>query len=90
MSETANSNPFSDINGLVEALEKAPQDKEGAFRVSTWLMVLKAFQSLKEQIESNKNQLDSTKIPSVEEISSEVQKNLETNLANKDADIILF
>jgi hypothetical protein len=35
---------------LVNALKSAPQDKEGAFRVATWRMVLETIQNMQEEI----------------------------------------
>jgi len=92
MSTTQKSNPFDDIDGLVEALEKAPQGKEGAFRVATWLMVLTEIQTLKNQlqgtVEDIQNVKDST--PSADDIATKVKDDLNSNLADKEADVILF
>jgi light-regulated signal transduction histidine kinase (bacteriophytochrome) len=97
MSTTARSNPFNDINGLVEALRKAPQDKEGAFRVATWLMVLEELQKLSEQIGNTaematltKAQIEQQHTPTVEDIKNQVKQELQSDLADQDADVILF
>lgn len=94
---TARSNPFDDINSLVEALKQAPQDKEGAFRVSTWLMVLEKMQELSEQIgntavlaEETKNQIENKTTPTVEEIKNQVKQELQSDIASQDVDTILF
>ena len=94
---TAQSNPFDDLNGLVEALAKAPQDKEGAFRVSTWLMVLKKIQALQEAIGNtaeviakNEDLRKKTSSPSLQDITNQVKKELESDLANQDATKIIF
>lgn len=98
MSTTAKSNPFDDINGLVAALENAPQDKEGAFRVATWLMVLKEMQRIAIQLGETetvtntiKEAVDNTnESPTVEEITQRVKEELQTDLASEDPDVILF
>jgi len=94
---TAQSNPFDDLNGLVEALAKAPQDKEGAFRVSTWLMVLKKIQALQEAIGNtaeviakNEDLRKKTSSPSLQDITNQVKKELESDLAKSNATKIIF
>ena len=74
MSTTAKSNPFQDINGLVDALEKAPQDKEGAFRVATWLMVLKEIQRISNQVGQTAEVINNQETPTVEEIKQQVKE----------------
>lgn len=97
MSNVVKSNPFTNVDGLIDALEKAPQDKEGAFRVATWLMVLKEIQSLKLHVEKTqivvsetKNKIDNQNTPTLDEIKSQVKAELQSDLASKDADVILF
>jgi hypothetical protein len=94
---TARSNPFDDINGLVEALENAPQDKEGAFRVATWLMVLKEIQRISEQLgrteevtNTIRTTVEQTETPTVEDIAKKVREELQTDLSKQDAEVILF
>jgi hypothetical protein len=38
------------IQELVDALKNAPQEKEGAFRIATWRMVLEAFAGMQNRI----------------------------------------
>lgn len=38
------------INELLDALKSAPQDKEGAFRVATWRMVLQEFANMQTKL----------------------------------------
>lgn len=38
------------ITELVKALQNAPQEKEGAFRIATWRMVLEAFSEMQNDI----------------------------------------
>jgi hypothetical protein len=101
---TARSNPFDDINGLVAALENAPQDKEGAFRVATWLMVLKEMQRIAIQLGETervtstiKDAVESAETPTVQQITetvnAEIQKakeQLQSDLTDQDPDVILF
>jgi hypothetical protein len=97
MSTTARSNPFDDIHGLVEALKAAPQDKEGAFRVATWLMVLEQMQALMEQVghaeslaAETKSTIENQTTPTVEEIKAQVKAELQSDMNDADADVILF
>ena len=90
MSTTARSNPFSDIAGLVEALQKAPPDKEGAFRVATWLMVLEEIQTLSNQIGRTVEVINNQDTPTVKQIADQVKEDLRSDLADQDADVILF
>lgn len=97
MSTTARSNPFDDIDGLVEALKNAPQDKEGAFRVATWRMVLEEMQTIKQQltntavvVSETKTAMENTETPSVEQIKEQVKAELQNDLAGEDPDVILF
>ena len=90
---TANSDPFSNIGELIKALAAAPQNKEGAFRVSTWLMVLKEIEKISQQIgtasetiESNKNKIENTENPTLTEITAKIKE----DLANQDATKIIF
>lgn len=94
---TARSNMFNDIDGLVEALRKAPQDKEGAFRVATWLMVLEEIQRISNKIgeaanaiAETKDKVDNQKSPTLEEIKAQVKQELQSDLNDQDADTILF
>ena len=97
MAETnvAKSNPFNDVQGLLDALAKAPQDKQGAFRVSTWRMVIEELISLKNQIgetavvAANAEQVAKQK-PDIDALKQEIQKDLNDRISADDADTILF
>ena len=97
MSTTARSNPFDDIDGLVEALKKAPQEKEGAFRVATWLMVLEKMQEIVRQVghaetlaAETKSTIENSSTPTVEEIKAAVKAEIQSDMNDADADVILF
>lgn len=45
------------IAELTQALQSAPQEKEGAFRVATWRMVLDAFVDMQKEIQTLKQKL---------------------------------
>lgn len=89
---TARSNPFDDIEGLIEALKKAPQDKEGAFRVATWLMVLQKIKELSDQLGETNNVINETKsqTPSVDELKQQIKEDIQRDMSSEDADVILF
>lgn len=89
---TARSNPFDDLESLIEALKKAPQDKEGAFRVATWLMVVQKIKELADQLGETNNALNETKnqTPSVDEIKKQIKEDIQKDMSSEDADVILF
>ena len=81
---TAKSNPFDNIEGLLEALKAAPQDKEGAFRVSTWKMVIEEIVRLKKSV-GDVTQI-ATNRPSVDDIKKAIEKDIKEDLSSADAD----
>ena len=85
---------MADLNSLellLDALTKAPQDKEGAVRVCTWKMVIEELVNIKRRLEGAEGSLQNVSIPSVEEISQAVKQDIEKdNLSQKDAGPILF
>ena len=85
---------MADLNSLellLEALTKAPQDKEGAFRVCTWRMVIEELVNIKRRLEGATGQIEDLKVPSMEEITQAVKEDIEKdNLSEKDAGAILF
>ena len=85
---TAKSNPFNDLEGLLKALESAPQDKEGAFRVSTWKMVIEEIVQLKKSV-GDVTQIASNR-PSVDDIKEAIAKDIKEDLSTADADKFLF
>jgi len=92
---TARSNPFDDIEGLLEALAAAPQDKEGAFRVSTWKMVIAELVAMKEAIGETAQVAASAEAaakerPSIDEIKEAVAGDLKQEIDASDAETILF
>lgn len=91
----AKSNPFNDLNGLLAALAKAPQDKQGAFRVATWRMVIQEIINIQEQLSlAAKREVVDEAIEETKKKLEETRQQLEANLNEKmsadDADTILF
>jgi len=92
---TAKSNPFNDVESLYQALLKAPQDKEGAFRVSTWKMVIEEMVRIKKQLDQTHNLAEEAHLvaadkPSAQQIKEEIEKDLSEKMNAEDADTILF
>jgi hypothetical protein len=86
------------IEELFEKLKKAPQDKEGAFKISTWVLIvneiikikvaLQEFESIKNHVgEINRNIKN---IPNVDEIAKEVKSSLQIDLLKEDPKKVLF
>jgi hypothetical protein len=83
------------IKELLNALQSSPQDKEGAFRIATWRMVLESFTTMQEEINSLKQKLGvvektaqeaSEKQPNTEAI----KKAIKDDISKVDAQKILF
>jgi len=94
-SNVAKSNPFNDVDGLLEALKKAPQDKQGAFRVATWCMVIQELINLKQAIGQNSELAQSaaqaaSERPDIAAIKAEIEKDLDKKMDSGDAETILF
>lgn len=94
MSETnvARSNPFDDVEGLLEALKKAPQNKQGAFRVATWCMVIQELIHLKKSIGETADvaQQAVDGKPDFAALREEIKNDLNQKLSEDDAETILF
>lgn len=79
------------IEELVMALQSAPQEKEGAFRIATWNMVLSSFLEMQEKITELEAALgivekkaDATaKTPDIATITKAVKDDLSKADANK-------
>ena len=79
------------LEALLKALKAAPQDKEGAFRVRTWAMVVEELVFIKSRLEGATGVLENIKMPTVEEITQAVKQDIEKdNLSKEDAGPILF
>ena len=85
---------MADLNTLemlLEALTNAPQDKEGAFRVCTWKMVIEELVNIKRRLEGATGTIENLDVPTVEEITQAVKADIEKdNLSKEDAGSILF
>jgi len=83
------------IEALLKALNSAPQDKEGSFRISTWKMVLEEFYKMKEELNFIKKSLG-TMEKTTKEIASnqinteEIKKSIKDDISKTDAAKILF
>lgn len=73
---------------LLEALTSAPQDKEGAFRVRTWKMVIERLVNIEKALTETTNIVKEK--PSTQEINDVVENKLKTNLSSEDENKILF
>jgi len=94
-SNVAKSNPFSDMQGLLNALAKAPQDKQGAFRVATWRMVIQELVNLQKAIGETAEvaasaQLAAKDKPDLEALKAEIAKDMDSKMSEDDASVILF
>lgn len=83
------------INELVAALRSAPQDKEGAFRVATWKMVLESFLDMKEEISVLNQKLgiveQTAKSAAESQPNTEaIKKAIKDDISKADAQKILF
>ena len=86
------SNPFNDVEGLLTALKKADQSKQGAFRVSTWCMVIQELINLKAsigEVGQVAEQAVSQK-PNLEKLREELEQNMDNRLSEDDASTVLF
>jgi hypothetical protein len=94
--KTESSASFSTLDELHILLSKAPQDKEGAFRISTWKLLVERILELSRQIESLKQQPNISETLQKEignitkTVASEVASKMKTELDGSDADAILF
>jgi hypothetical protein len=71
---------YKNIEDLLSAITNAPKDKEVAFRVETWIMILSEIQSLKDQLESNKVSKDTLKEQITQEIKTDIKLGEEKTL----------
>jgi hypothetical protein len=83
------------IAELVAALKSAPQDKEGAFRISTWRMVLEEFATMSERIQLMESGLGVVQKTAESAASKSVdieglKKAVKDDLSKADAGKILF
>ena len=76
------------LHQLLEALTNAPQDKEGAFRVRTWKMVIERLVALENAVTETTNIVKEA--PSAEEIRAAVERDIQSNLADEDEGKVLF
>jgi len=91
----AKSNPFDDLEGLLKALAKAPQDKQGAFRVATWRMVIEEVLKIKEQVGNTavvaaRAESAANTLPDINKIRQDIESSLQEKISAEDADTILF
>ena len=73
---------------LLKALSSADQEKEGAFRVRTWKMVIEEIVKFRDQLQETDNKVRET--PSAEEIREAVKSDIQRNLATEDEGKVLF
>ena len=83
------------ITELIKALQNAPQEKEGAFRVSTWRMVLEAFEEMRFTIQKleEKSGLVERKIVGISASAPDAEsiaKAIKADLSKADASKVLF
>ena len=79
---------FKNLETLLAALTKAPQDREGGFRVATWKMVIEEILAIKAQVSDTSEAVKNT--PSVEQITQTIKQNIQDTINTEDAGTILF
>lgn len=83
------------IQDLINALQSAPQDKEGAFRVATWRMVLEAFQVMQDDLQLLNNKLGiidqkATRASETVPDTEAIKRAIKDDISKADAQKILF
>lgn len=83
------------IQELVDALKSAPQEKEGAFRIATWRMVLEEVLKLQTSINALQSSLGNVSAKVNETASKTVdaetiKKAVKDDISKADAQKILF
>jgi hypothetical protein len=83
------------IEELLKALQSAPQEKEGAFRIGTWKMVLEAFSEMRSDIARLEEALSIVEKDVEEAVSSSpdtdaIKKAIKDDLSQADANKVLF
>ena len=71
------------LEALAAALAAAPQDKEGAFRVRTWKIVIDELVNIKSRLEGTAGKIDNLSVPTVEEITQAVKQDIEKDNLSK-------
>lgn len=83
------------IQELVTALQSAPQDKEGAFRVATWKMVLESFANMQNRLNALESSLGvvqkTAESAAAKTFDAEaIKKAVKDDITKADANKILF
>lgn len=79
------------VEELLEALKSAPQDKEGAFRISTWRMVLQTLVDMATEIQDINSQVGIvTKATQSAPSAETIKRAIQDDLGKADANKVLF
>ncbi len=78
------------IEELIESLSETHPDKECAFRVSTWLMILKEIQKILDESQEIKEEIQIDLQKNEVQLAEVLERTKQTNLSTQDADTILF
>jgi hypothetical protein len=85
-------NKIQTLETLLKALQSAPQDKQGAFKVSTWRMVIEELVAIKTTINSVAHQTEALAInqSAVQDSQKELEKTISDKINTEDVNTILF
>lgn len=79
------------VTELLIALKAAPQDKEGAFRVGTWKMVLQAISDMQNDIADLESKLGIvSKATVTAPDAAAIKKSIQDDLSKADSNKVLF
>lgn len=77
---------FKGLDGLLEALSKAPQDKQGAFTIATWKMIIAEIIKIRNKLDEAEKTIQKKPNINIDSLKKDLQKKFEPD----ESDIILF